>query len=70
MSRYVFAAFDRWIIDGLLVNGFGYLPRIVGAMIRPTQSGQLHGYAAGMVAGVVVLLVVVVLVIVRTGGIA
>ena len=70
LSRYVFAAFDRWIIDGVLVNGFGFLPRLVGAMIRPSQSGQLHGYAAGMVTGVVVLLVVVVLVIVRTGGIA
>ena len=38
---------------------FGGLPRFIGAMVRPTQSGELHGYAAGMAAGVAVLLFLV-----------
>ncbi len=70
VSTWVFAAFDRLIIDGLIVNGFGYLPRIAGSLIRPTQSGRLHGYASGMAIGVFVLMLVLVLVLVRTGGLS
>ncbi len=70
VSTWVFAAFDRLVIDGLIVNGFGYMPRIVGSLIRPTQSGRLHAYATGMAVGLVVLMLVVVLILVRTGGLS
>ncbi|MEQ8769363.1 MAG: NADH-quinone oxidoreductase subunit L [Phycisphaerales bacterium] len=70
VSTWVFAAFDRLVIDGLIVNGFGYLPRIAGSLIRPTQSGRLHAYASGMAVGVLVLMLIVVLVLVRTGGLS
>ena len=47
--------FDTLVVDGL-VNLFGALPRWFGRFVRPAQSGELHGYAAGMVTGVAVLL--------------
>ncbi|MFO0861082.1 MAG: NADH-quinone oxidoreductase subunit L [Phycisphaerales bacterium] len=50
--------FDKLIIDGI-VRLFGAIPRWIGNTIRPTQSGELHGYAAGMAAGVAVLLFIV-----------
>ena len=52
------ALFDRLVVDGL-VNLAGVLPRAVGSVIRPWQSGRLHGYALGMVTGIGVLLLVV-----------
>jgi NADH-quinone oxidoreductase subunit L len=54
----VFYIFDKLVIDGV-VRLFGGIPRFIGAMVRPTQSGELHGYAAGMAAGVAVLLFLV-----------
>ena len=59
--------FDKLVIDGL-VNLFGILPRVLGWSIRPSQSGVLQGYAAGMVGGVAVLLIVVLVVAARLGG--
>ena len=61
--------FDKLVIDGL-VNLFGLLPRALGGLIRPSQSGALQGYAAGMVGGAAVLLVVVLIVVARMGGAA
>ena len=58
---HVFHAFDKLVIDGL-VDLVGALPRWLGALLRPSQSGVLHGYATGMVAGSAVLIVLVVLV--------
>jgi hypothetical protein len=40
----------------------GAAPRSAGRTIRPTQSGELHGYALGMAGGVAVLLIIVILV--------
>lgn len=50
--------FDKLIVDGM-VRLFGAIPRWIGNTIRPTQSGELHGYAAGMAAGVALLLFIV-----------
>ena len=61
--------FDKLIVDGL-VNLLGLAPRLLGSLIRPSQSGALQGYAAGMVGGVAVLLVVVLIVVARMGGAA
>ncbi len=48
-------AFDRWIVDGI-VNLCGWLPRLLGSMLRNVQSGLVQFYALAMVIGVVVLL--------------
>ncbi len=52
---------DKLLVDGI-VNGFGWLPRVIGNTLRPSQSGALHGYALGMAGGIAVLLLIVVLV--------
>jgi len=49
---------DKLLIDGLLVNGAGWLPKAGGRSLRPTQSGVLHDYALKMAAGVGVILVI------------
>ena len=55
---HVFHAIDKLFVDGL-VNLFGILPRLMGAGVRPAQSGVLQGYAAGMALGVGAILLVV-----------
>lgn len=55
---HIFHLFDKLIVDGM-VRLFGAIPRWIGNTIRPTQSGELHGYAAGMAAGVALLLFIV-----------
>jgi NADH-quinone oxidoreductase subunit L len=57
----VFYVFDTFIIDGL-VAGIGWLPRLLGKALAPTQRGKLQGYALGMAVGAVVLVVLVVIV--------
>ncbi len=66
VASHLFHWFDKLVIDGL-VNFAGLSPRIGGWLVRPSQSGVLQGYAAGMVGGVAVLLVVILLVV-RFGG--
>jgi NADH-quinone oxidoreductase subunit L len=61
--------FDKLVVDGI-VNVFGGLPRALASMIRPSQSGFLHGYAAGMVAGLAVILFLIVALVMRAGGAA
>jgi len=57
----VFHLIDQYVIDGL-VNLVGMLPRSIGAILRPSQSGELHGYAAGMAGGIAVIIVLVLIV--------
>lgn len=59
---HLFHLFDKFVIDGL-VDGMAKLPRAIASALRPSQSGQLQGYAAGMAGGVVVLLIIVLVVI-------
>jgi len=56
---YVFFLFDKIIIDTLIVDGLGSVPRWLGAVFRPLQSGVLHDYAKTMVgaAALVILFV-------------
>jgi NADH-quinone oxidoreductase subunit L len=49
------AWFDRVVVDGL-VDGCGYLPRLMGAFLRPVQNGLIQFYALAMVLGLLVLL--------------
>jgi len=57
----IFALVDKYLVDGL-VDAFGWAPRAVGRTLRPSQSGEIHGYALGMAGGIAVLLVIVLLV--------
>jgi len=58
---HLFHIIDQYLVDGL-VDALGWLPRGVGRLLRPSQSGELHGYALGMAGGVAVLLIIVFLV--------
>jgi NADH-quinone oxidoreductase subunit L len=53
----VFHLVDKLIVDGI-VNLFGWVPKALGGTIRPSQSGVLHGYAAGMAGGLALLLLI------------
>jgi NADH-quinone oxidoreductase subunit L len=57
----IFALVDKYVVDGL-VDFAGWLPRAIGRTLRPSQSGELHGYAAGMAGGLAVLILIVLLV--------
>jgi NADH-quinone oxidoreductase subunit L len=59
---HIFHLLDRMLVDGL-VNLAGILPRALGATIRPSQSGQLHGYAVAMAGGIALLLLIVLVVV-------
>ncbi|MEZ6242046.1 MAG: hypothetical protein R3B57_03295 [Phycisphaerales bacterium] len=59
--------FDKFVIDGI-VDGAGKAPRAIASLVRPTQSGQLQGYAAGMVGGIAVLLFVAAIILLVGGA--
>ena len=54
---HVLHLIDKLLVDGL-VNAAGAAPRAGGWGLRPTQQGQMHGYAAGMLAGVALLVLI------------
>jgi NADH-quinone oxidoreductase subunit L len=60
----IFALLDKYLVDGI-VDLLGWIPRALGKTLRPSQSGDLHGYALGMAGGVALLLVVILLVTLR-----
>jgi NADH-quinone oxidoreductase subunit L len=59
---HIFHLLDRMLVDGS-VNLAGILPRALGATIRPSQSGHLHGYAVAMAGGIALLLLIVLVVV-------
>jgi NADH-quinone oxidoreductase subunit L len=59
---HVFHLIDQYIVDGL-VNLFGAMPKIAGKVLRPIQSGEMHGYAVGMAGGIAVLLILVIVLV-------
>jgi NADH-quinone oxidoreductase subunit L len=64
---HIFHWIDKLLLDGL-VNFFGFLPRILAWIIRPSQSGVLQGYAVSMAGGLAILLFVVLVIVMRAGG--
>jgi NADH-quinone oxidoreductase subunit L len=64
VAGHAFALIDKLLVDGL-VNACGWLPRGIGKSLRPSQSGELHGYALAMAGGVGFILLIVVLVTLR-----
>ncbi len=59
LFSHVLYAFDRYVIDWLLVDGIARLPRALGKSFQPLQNGILQSYAVSMAggAGLVVVLV-------------
>jgi len=55
---HIFHTIDQILVDGL-VNLAGWLPKGTGKVLRPSQSGELHGYAIGMAGGIAVLLIII-----------
>ena len=53
MLGHSFFLFDQFVINGLVIT-VGYLPRLAGWSVQPTQSGKMQGYGLGMVFGVAV----------------
>ena len=47
---------DRWIIDGLIVNGSARSVAVLAGVMRKVQSGYLYHYAFAMVIGLAVLI--------------
>ena len=47
--------FDRWVID-VIVDCFGFLPGLFGAVLRPIHNGHVQNYAVVMLIGLVVCL--------------
>jgi NADH-quinone oxidoreductase subunit L len=50
------AWFDRNVID-LIVDIIGFLPKLIGLLLRPLQGGLIQFYALAMVLGVLVLMI-------------
>jgi NADH-quinone oxidoreductase subunit L len=48
-----FYLFDQYVINRMVLT-IGYIPRLVGWSVQPTQSGKMQGYALGMVLGVAI----------------
>ena len=48
--------FDRWVID-VIVDCFGFLPSLFGAVLRPIHNGYVQNYAIVMLIGLVVCLI-------------
>jgi NADH-quinone oxidoreductase subunit L len=55
---HVFHLIDQFLVDGL-VDLIGRIPRTIGKTLRPSQSGELHGYAVGMAGGIAILILIV-----------
>ena len=56
---YLCFVFDCLVIDGMVL-AVGWVPRMLGLAIRPTQRGAIQGYGLGMAAGLAVVVVAVV----------
>ena len=56
LGRGLWAGGDRFLIDGLLVNGTAQALGFVGSRLRKIQSGYLYHYAFAMVLGLTAML--------------
>jgi NADH-quinone oxidoreductase subunit L len=56
VASHLLHFFDRHFIDGLLVNGLGRLPTLLGRLFQPLYNGALQGYATTMAGGVILVL--------------
>ncbi len=54
----LFEAFDRFVIDMLLVNGIGFVVGGVGKIVKYIQNGDVQRYVIGILAGAAAILLV------------
>ncbi|MEO0476620.1 MAG: NADH-quinone oxidoreductase subunit L, partial [Planctomycetota bacterium] len=50
ITGQVLYLFDQLVIHAAIMS-VGWAPRILGKSVQPTQTGKLHGYGLGMIAG-------------------
>jgi NADH-quinone oxidoreductase subunit L len=50
-----FSLFDKYIIDGALVNGIASLPRVGARWFSPLHNGAIQSYAISMIGGVILI---------------
>jgi NADH-quinone oxidoreductase subunit L len=55
VAAFVFRFFDNFVVDGC-VNLLGWLPRLLGSLLRPLQIGLVQFYGLAMMLGLVVLI--------------
>ncbi len=58
IGHVCYALGDTLIINGLVALG-GAVPRLIGAAVRPMQSGRLQGYGLGMAGGLATIIIIV-----------
>ncbi len=56
IASHLLNFFDRHIVDGLMVNGLGRVPVLIGRLFQPLYNGLLQGYATTMAGGLVLVL--------------
>ena len=59
LLSHILYAFDRYVIDWLLVDGIARLPRALGKSFQPLQNGVLQSYAVSMAGGLGLVIVLV-----------
>ncbi len=53
---HILAFIDRYLVDGVLVDGTARIPRTLGRAFQPLQNGVLQAYAMTMAGGVAIVL--------------
>ena len=51
----IFSLFDRFIIDGVLVNGIAAIPRVVAKWFSPLHNGAVQSYGVSMIGGAILI---------------
>jgi len=51
----IFTLFDRYIIDGAIVNGIASIPRAVAKWFSPLHNGAVQSYAVSMIGGAILI---------------
>jgi NADH-quinone oxidoreductase subunit L len=51
----IFALFDKFIIDGAMVNGIAAIPRVVAKWFSPLHNGAVQSYGVSMIGGAILI---------------
>ena len=54
-------AFDRFLIDGVLVDGVARIPRLVARWFQPLHNGIIQSYAVTMAGGLALIALLMIL---------
>ncbi|MAT81006.1 MAG: NADH-quinone oxidoreductase subunit L [Phycisphaerae bacterium] len=61
IASHLMYAFDRFLIDGLLVDGIARIPRMVAKWFQPLHNGIVQSYAVTMAGGVALIALLMIL---------